>query len=574
MRPRQAPAFVAVFVLLIGMLATAGVARPRAARAQTAAPVTAALVPADASIYVAVTIDPVSPQITAADGLLRQLGFGNVVDEFFGGLSEIPGYQAGTPLPGGELGFAVTDVLAATGDAENGSTGGVVGIFSVPGKTDEIMAEEERSLAEYAADSGGTVERTTYNGVTILSVEDYEASAAIGDFALFGDRPQDLYPAIDVHAGDATPITENADFAKLRSDLPANALAYAYLDGEALRVPLQRTMLEDPDAAPFIAAALPQINHRFGAALSVNEAGVQLDLRLAPGTGIAAPADQVAPDLQLDQQVGAETLLFVNGVDLGESVGFETMALLVAQGVGSLLFGQEGIAPLEPAQYFEAAARVLTFDLRDDFAWRLTGEYALAVSANSLDAGGIDGVLVSGVDDPVAVADATSKLAVLLNAATFDNGNGTGPVPGTRAVDGGLIQVLDLPVDEDGTLLHLEFGVAGQRFLLGYRSGLSDFLAGPDETLAGTPRYREAMAALPAERDWQLYVDLGRLIPLAQQADEAFATDTASLNLESVESLAAVGFTRDGLRGMTMVLSIPAAGGAVEGTPVASPEVG
>ena len=28
------------------------------------------------------------------------------------------------------------------------------------------------------------------------------ASAVIGDFALFGDRPQDLYPVIDVHAGD------------------------------------------------------------------------------------------------------------------------------------------------------------------------------------------------------------------------------------------------------------------------------------------------------------------------------------------------------------------------------------
>jgi hypothetical protein len=574
MRPRQAPAIVAVLVLLIGTLVTAGVARPRAARAQTAPPVTAALVPADASIYVAVTIDPVSPQITAADRLLRQLGFGDVIEEFWGGLSGISELESGRPLPGGEVGIAVTDVLAATGESDDGNTGGLVGIVSVPGRTAEVMAEEEGSLAEYARDNHATVERATYNGVSIVYVADHEASAVVGDFAVFADRPQDLYPVIDVHAGDATAITENADFAKLRADLPATALAYAYVDGEALRVPLQQAMVEDPDAAPFIAAILPQTNHRFGAALSVNEVGVQLDLRLAPGTGIAAPADRVAPDLRLDQQFPANTLLFVNGVDLGESVGFETLALLVAQGVGSLLFEQDGVLPLEPAQYFEAAARVLTFDLRDDFSRQLTGEYALAASATSLDVGGIDAVLVSGVDDPVRVADATSKLAVLLNAATFDNGTGTGQVPGTRVVDGGLIQVLDLPVDENGTLLHLEFGVAGDRFLFGYRSGLSDFLAGPDETLAGSPRYRAAMAALPAERDWQLYVDLGRLIPLAQQVDEVFATDTASLNLESVESLAAVGFTRNGLRGMTMVLAIPTVGGAVEETPVASPEVG
>jgi hypothetical protein len=271
-----------------------------------------------------------------------------------------------------------------------------------------------------------------------------------------------------------------------------------------------------------------------------------------------APADHPAPDLQLDGQVPANTLLFFNGVDLGQSVGMEALALLVAQGIGSLLSDEGGAMPREPAQYFEAAARVLTFDLRDDFARQLVGEYALAASATSLDAGGIDAVLVSGVADPVRVADATSKLAVVLNAATFDNGPGTGPVPGTRVVDGGLIQVLDLPVDENGTLLHVEFGVVGERFLLGYRSGLSDFLAGPDETLADLPRYRKALAELPAERDWQFYVDLERLIPLAQQADASFAAETAALDLSGVESLAAAGFTRNGLRGVTMVLAIPA----------------
>jgi hypothetical protein len=580
MRPRQSttnrfrrtPAIVAALLLLSGMAATAGLVRPAAVRAQTAMPVTAAVVPAGAPIYAAVTIDPASPQIVTAERLLRQVGLGDLVDEFWGGLSDVPGFEPGKPLAGGEIGVVVTDISAATGGEEADSSGGYVGIVSVPGHTDEIMAEEESSLAEYAGDNDGTVERTTYNGVSIVYVADHEAAAAVGDFAVFSDRLQDLYPVIDVHVGDAAALTDNPDYAKVRADLPATALAFVYVDGEALRVPLQQAMIEDTSLAPFVAVVLPQTNHRFGAALSVNEDGVQFDLRLAPGTGIAPPADHPAPELRLDQQVPVDTVLFVNGVDLGESVGFEALALLVAQGIGSLLFDQSGEVPLEPAQYFAAAARVLTFDLRDDFARHLVGEYALAASATSLDAGGIDAVLVSGVDDPVPVADATSKLAVLLNAATFDNGNGTGPAPETRAVDGGLIQVLDLPVDESGTLLHLEFGVVGQRFLLGYRSGLSDFLAGPDETLAENPRYRKAMAALPAERDWQLYVDLGRLLPLAQQADESIATETASLNLESVQSLAAVGFTRNGLRGMTMVLAIPAADRTAEGTPVASPE--
>jgi len=129
-------------------------------------------------------------------------------------------------------------------------------------------SKKEASLAEYAGDNDGTVERTTYNGGSIVYVADHEAAAAVGDFAVIADRPQDLYPVIEVHAGDA----------KLRADLPATALAFAFVDGEALRVPLQQAMIDDTSLAPFVGAVLPQANHRFGAALSVNAAGVQLDL--------------------------------------------------------------------------------------------------------------------------------------------------------------------------------------------------------------------------------------------------------------------------------------------------------
>ncbi|MEA2524535.1 MAG: hypothetical protein QOF73_1762 [Thermomicrobiales bacterium] len=584
MHPKQSPssrradltAIAAVFALLIGMTAASGIVRPPAAHAQAAMPATAALTPADAPIYVAVTIDPASRQLMLADALLRRLGLGDAVDEFWAGASEdligTAGFDEGNRLAGAELGIVVTDLAAATGDDSDGeSAPGLVAILSLPAHAADVFTEEESALAQRAADADKTVERATYNGVTIVSVPEDQAIAQFGDVVVFADTPQDLYPVIDVHAGDAPALADEADVAKLRADLPTAAIAYAYVDGEALRAPLQQATIEDPTLAPFVASLAPKINHRFALALSADVGQVRLDLRLAPGTGMAAPADHPAPELALDQQVPADTLLFLNGIDLGESTGFETLILLIAQGVASLVSDQTGVVPLEPAQYFEAASRVLTFDLRDDFARQLVGEYGLAASATSLDVGGVDAVLVSGVDDPLPVADATSKLAVLLNAATFDNGAGTGPVPGAKEVDGGLIQVLDLPVDEDGTVLHLEFGVAGQRFLLGYRSGLSDFLAGPAETLAGNPRYQEAMAALPAERDWQLYLDLGRLIPLAQQADESLAADTASLDLSSVQSLAAAGFTRNGLRGMTMVLAVPAAYGAADGTPVASP---
>lgn len=193
----------------------------------------------------------------------------------------------------------------------------------------------------------------------------------------------------------------------------------------------------------------------------------------------------------------------------------------------------------------------------------LVGEYALAVSVTALDLGGINAVLVSGVDDPVRLGDALAKLAVIANFALQGAFLGGAPAVETKQVNGGLVQSLDVPVPDLGAIAHVEFGIVQGRFILGYRNGLRDFLAGTTEPLAANPRYQAAMALLPAERDWQLYVDLSQLGPLAQpllaiSADPLgpLAVVAPSLDLSALQALAAAGYTRDGLRGMSLVLSV------------------
>ena len=567
-----------VIALIVGMSASLGLVRPSAVRAQATVPTTATLTPATIPVFLSISIDPASPQLVQGDALLRRLGLGDLFTGLVGdrddGLDSSLGSVLDNGIPDGELAIVVTDpnaflaAMAGSSDDESPNSGMALIVYA-PGKADAIVADEEATLSQ--DDDDESPQRTTYNGVTIISVPGNEAFAAIGNAVIMSDSPQALYGLIDVYAGDAEALADADDFTTVRSDLPTDAVAYGYIDGASLRAPLQQYAFSNPAPSQIgiLFSLMPYLNNTFGLAISSADDQFQFDLRAAPASAGSTPVAQTAPELTLDQQVGADTLVFFNGVDLGKTAGMNLLSLALAQGVASLISDQTGLITGEPAQFYEAAQRVLTFNLRDVFD-QMVGEYALAASAISLDVGGIDAVLVSGVDNVEMVKDAAAKTAVLLNAASFDNGTGTAPAPEVQQVANGTIQVLDLAVDDIGTVAHVELGVVGDTFLLGYRSGVRDYLAGPTDTLASNPRYQHAMSVLPADRDWQLYVDLGTLIPLAQGADPSIAEQTAPFALDNAESLSAAGFTRDGVTGMTLVISIPVDGQSSSATPVAS----
>src|SRR5215831_18327385 len=67
---RKLAMIVGLFAILVGMMGTVAVARPRAVGAQATTPVTAALAPTDAPIYAALNVDRASKEWLPADAPL------------------------------------------------------------------------------------------------------------------------------------------------------------------------------------------------------------------------------------------------------------------------------------------------------------------------------------------------------------------------------------------------------------------------------------------------------------------------------------------------------------------------
>jgi hypothetical protein len=150
----------------------------------------------------------------------------------------------------------------------------------------------------------------------------------------------------------------------------------------------------------------------------------------------------------------------------------------------------------------------------------MVGEFGLAVSVQGFDPTGT--VFVSNVADAQKVTDAVAKLALLAAAG----GQGEITVT-TKTVEGATVQVLE--ADLDGFPITLEWGVVNDQFILAYGTGLEDYVAGVDSSLADNPQYQEVMATLPSEHNSVVYVDIAQIVSIVQPfvtGTDAGAADT------------------------------------------------
>ncbi len=554
----------------------------RAAVAQAAPdwPATAALVPADAPVYLVASLDPTSAQWQAMQAILMRLGLGTAIedarDELLREANIAPGSPPGTLFHGMEAAVVVTDADRLLRDggraARGGGSGGAVLLRADDIGPWELSATRALELAASAA--GMRVTRTVYNGVTILSVpSESQAMARVGDTLVLAEAPHDLQPVIDVYRGDRPSLLTSEGWTALRPALPGEALLLGYADGTAFLGAARAQIAANESLRPFGADLLRLLDGRIAIALTALDDGFRLDALIARRAGSGWPAQPPGAAPALDQQMPADTVLFLTGQDFGRNPLVELATLLFAtalvEQVETLPFMPR---PTEPADIYDRAAQVLGFNPATDFIDQLTGAFALALTADGLDPNGIDGVFVSQVENPVRVADAVAKLAVLINAGLASSGLGLGLR--TKEADGGLIQVLDVPLPDFDTAVHVEFGVVAEQFVVGYGSGLRDYLSGTGGSLAENPRYQAAIQALPAERDWTFYLDVARLVELASEAGAIPVPETVAgqgqPEWSAIESLVAGGYGRGELRGLTVIVRIPVPAVA-PGTPVASP---
>lgn len=546
-------------LLVLAMSATAVFGGVRTARAQVESLTTAEIVPETALIYAAMTLDRESAQWQQSLDLLERAGLGEAIeqarDEMLTDLTAdgMDFDQDIAPFLGGEIALVVNELSVDSDMNLNDLTGGLVPAadeaqeeisgFSVvlrPADTEAAWTKAQELFERDATDRGVTITDTDYNGTTIRAIESQAATpstttetsgetaiARIGDFIAIAAVASDLEPLIDTEAGTTPSLAQLDAFTGVRGQLNDEFVLFSFFNGVDLQDSLANAGLDEVEnLGQFNELYANSLNAYTGAVLWADAPGFRVDTITMAADGNATPVPTMGAnfDSELDDRVSGTTLLFSSGAELGANPALQVPALLFAEGIN----GEEpGTGPAEgvsaeayEAEQFDLASRSLGFNLKTDFLDQMVGEFGLAVSVQGFDPTGT--VFVSDVADAQKVTDAVAKIALLAAAG----GQGEITVT-TKTVAGATIQVLE--ADLDGFPVTLEWGVVNDQFILAYGTGLEDYVAGVDSSLADNPQYQEVMATLPSEHTSVVYVDVAQIVSIVQPfltGTDAGATET------------------------------------------------
>lgn len=523
---------LAVLLAMLTLAPTLASAAPALAQDSSVAFTTAEAAPADSFAYVVTTTDDESAQWMLADELLDRAGFGEAIDE---AVAEELSDDSGENLPldaflGGEVGVVVSQALLDTIAAESLAEGDLDEMFGAIGMaTPEVAAEDTEGegvaaiidsrapdtawtgIRESIAEEDG-FEETTYEGTTIISVppaddeDEGMAAARVGDLILVAAHPVDLHPVIDTAEGRAPAISTVPEFATAREALPAEFLMFGFSNGTGIMDTelgqLAMTLGESGDAA-FSAVTIAAASE-----------GFRLESVAFAAEGEALPVGASNFDSELVEIAPADTVFFTSGSDLGatgvlDAIG--AMALAAAFGMGGAGAAPDPDASMDEfiAEQYEAAASLIGINLQTEFFQQFSGEYGMWLSSG-LEDGTVNGLFATGAGDPEAVANALMQLSFIIQGAS----GAESPLT-TEEIGDGQVYVVDLG---DGTTL--EFGVVGDRLVIGSGDAVSRLEGEPGESLADNDRFQAAVSTLPEERNGLVYVDLERAIPLLEAASE------------------------------------------------------
>ena len=527
---RMALAVVLAAVMIVPVL---GPIASVSAQASTVDFTTAEAAPADAFAYVVTTTDDESEQWRLADELLDRAGLGEAIDE---AMAEEMSDESGQQLPldallGGEVGVVVGEALLDTIAAESMSGGELDAMLGSMGMATPEAAPADREGEGVAAiidarapDTAWTgirdavqeeaeTEEITYEGTTILyappaSEEDEGMAAArVGDLILVATHPVDLEPVIDTAEGRTPAITTLPEFTTAREALPAEFLMFGFTNSSSVM---------DTDLGAFAMMAGGSAAAFSGVTVAADEAGFRVE---SVAIGAEGAADSPGAANFASELVGlapADTVFFASGADLGATGVLDAVgatALAAAFGMGGAGATPDPDASMDEfiAEQYAVAASLIGINLQTELFQQFTGEYGAWLSAGP-EGGDVGGLFATGTSDPEGVGNALMQLSFLIQGAS----GAESPLT-TREIGGGQVYVIDLG-DEAGSTL--EFGVVGERLVIGTGDAVSRLEGAPEEALADNARFQAVTDTLPVERNGLLYIDLERAIPLFEAAAE------------------------------------------------------
>ncbi|MBA2754822.1 MAG: DUF3352 domain-containing protein [Chloroflexia bacterium] len=540
--------FAVLFAMLGTMVLSAALGvRPTRVDAQDSMLSTATIAPESSLLYAALTLDTEADQFTRAQDLLDRAGLTPILDMAFeeaNSEAETSSDELLAPFLGGEVAFVVTDLaisntLMGTSSATGSDADEVADDEASPVAEDEDQvagfalvvrasdpdaahAQAQTLLQENADEDGTSVEETEYEGVTIEAAPDEDspsdgtAIARIGDFTVISSTAADIEPFIDVDAGTTAPLADVEAFGAVQSDLNDEFLLFAYIDGPTIGEAIE----SDPDGEAFSSLAgqdLAAFDAHTGLVVWADDPGFRLDSISLPIEGAAELPTGGNFDPTYDERVPDDTLLFVDGQELGASGTLDVIALLIAQSVNGEEAGtgpDDGTTPEEYAEeQFAQAEEELGFNLQTDFVDLFTGEFALALTvpdiATLMSGDSLFAIFLSGISDPETMRDSLTALTGFITDSV-----GETTTVETRDQDGSEVTVISDA--SSGVPLEIEFGVIDEEFLLGLGESIATVLEGPATSLADDPQYQDTMALLPEEHSSVTYLNLAELIALTQ----------------------------------------------------------
>lgn len=487
------------------------------------------IVPDTVLIYAEANLDGESDQMVLLMELLQRAGVDDALDENdMSNDGEIP--------PGAHIGLAVTSI-PETGDAD------VAGLVDDPlGATDTledggfaaiIATDDSEGFFQTTLDdieqSGDDVVESEYGGVMITSAvpasddefSDPQAVAMVNDLVVIGVFPEDIHPLIDTANGDVPGLAEDQVHQELMGLLPEARVASGFINGPALLAGIEAT---SPEALLSIDdQTLRALDAWTVFSFSAEQQGFLLETRSMAN---ATPFAETPPlDTTFIDSVPSDALLVLNGVNIDSSGALSSIAMFFVQALmGEDIFATpvDGLtATPDPAELFAQSEALLGFNLQTDFIDNLVGQFGIFVSvgdlANLEDGPEIDALVMSEVEDTVAVEDVLAKLSFIVGAGLGDQQSVE-----TRNVNGSTVYSID--ISDTDVAQSLEYGVVDGELVISIGSGLDDYLLGPGSPLSADPNFSAVMAQLPSDYTSLTYVNIPAATALVLDATSSMGS--------------------------------------------------
>ncbi|MCA9880159.1 MAG: DUF3352 domain-containing protein, partial [Thermomicrobiales bacterium] len=364
-----------------------------------------------------------------------------------------------------------------------------------------------------------------------------------GDYIIGAATAADVEAIIDVIDGNAPSLTESEPLGQVAAELPAPALAFTYIDGQAILDSLDPEMVASIEAMQ-PGYSLSDMGSYAGLTVTAVDEGFRVDSYSIAAEG-ADLSKVVIPNnpatVAAAAHVPADAFVYTAGT-LPEGA-FSGAAFSLSQVVNAVETGEEPANALPTAAEVEAeiaqATETLGFNPAADLFDLLGPDYIFFSSFPSFMGDfSFNAVGAVSTSDAATLAETMGKVAAII-----EREGGEDVAVTTRDMDGDTVYSLGDPNDE--SMPTVDFGVVGDQAVAGVGTGLAQLSATPANALADDPQYQEIMGVLPADYSMVVYLDARPMTRLAALFSGGFsegsATATPVAPTGSVENLLGFG---------------------------------